>query len=303
MTPSTNKVQLTGVWVFNRDIAYVRAAITDLDSQGIDHATMLRFDGEAWSQYMIPTAGVAHCAIPEDGRTVLTLSPAGVVHVAKPGGFSWETLDDSSDGPNMLRQMRDIRPIQEHVYTVGMGRMVYRRATSGAWTRFDEGLRGSRAGIEIGGFLAVDGCSESHIYATGFKGELWFFNGKRWSQIASPTNMKIERIRVVSPDLAVACGAAGTILRGSGDKWTVVPQDLTKRTFWGLEYFQDAFYLADNKHVYVFDGSALSRMDMGSFGSVTTSRLHAADGVLWSVGEKDIVVFNGVDLRRVPLPL
>jgi hypothetical protein len=298
-----NKARLAGVWVLTKDLVYVRAVISELDEQGIDHTAMLRFDGNAWSQYMIPAAGVAHCVIPEDGRTVLTLSPGGIVHVAKPEGFSWETLDNSEEGPTSLRQMRDIRPIDGHVYAVGMGRMIYRRSPRGAWARFDESLRGNRGTIEITGFLAIDGCSESHIYAVGFKGEMWCFNGKRWSQIDSPTNMKLERVRVVSPDLAVACGGAGTILLGSRDKWRVVSHEITKATFWGLEYFEGKFYLADNNSVYTFDGSQLLPLDSDPLKGVSTGRLHAADGVLWSVGEKDIVVFDGNTWRREPLNL
>jgi hypothetical protein len=298
-----DKARLTGVWVLTKNLVYVRAVITELDEQGIDHTAILRYDGNAWSQYMIPAAGVAHCAIPEDGRTVLTLSPNGVIHVAKPEGFGWETLDNSKEGPNSLRQMRDIRPIDEHVYAVGMGRMIYRRSSGGAWTRFDENLRGQRGTIEITGLLAIDGCSESHIYAVGFKGEMWFFNGKRWSQIDSPTNMKLERVRVVSPDLAVACGGAGTLLLGSGDKWQVIPQEITKATFWGLEYFEGKFYLADGKTLYTFDGSQLLRLDSGPLKVASAGSLHAADGVLWSVGEKDIIVFNGSTWRRELLNL
>ena len=286
-----------------KDLVYVRAAIVELEKQGIDHTAMLRFDATDWSQYMIPAGAVAHCVIPEDARTVLTLSPSGIVHVAKPAGFGWETLDNSDEGPNSLRQMRDIRPIDGHVYAVGMGRMVYRRSPGGAWARFDEGLRGNRSTIEIAGFLAIDGCSESHIYAVGFKGEMWYFNGKRWSQVDSPTNMKLERVRVVSPDLAVACGAAGIILLGSRDKWQIVPQDITNKTLWGLEYFDGTFYLADNNSLYGFDGSRLVRLDSDPLRDVSTGRLHAADGVLWSVGEKDIVVFDGNTWRAQPLNL
>jgi hypothetical protein len=303
VTPSSSKARLTGVWAFAKDLVYVRAAVTALDDQEVDHSAMLRFDGREWSQYMIPAGGVAHCAIPENQRTVLTLSPEGAVHVAKPDGFGWEILDESPDGPNSLRQMRDIRPIEDHVYAVGMGRMVYRRSSGGHWERFDNGMRGDRSAIEISGLLGIDGCSESYVYAVGFRGELWRYDGSRWNAVDSPTNLKLERVRVISSDLAVACGAAGTILVGSGDQWRSVSQTLTRRTFWGLEYFQGLFYLADGKAIYVFDGEVLSQMDLVSLGPVAMTRLHAADEMLWSVGERDVIKFDGSTLTRVALSL
>ena len=297
----TDKAQLTGVWVFNRELVYVRAAINALENGEIDHAAMLRFDGKDWTQYMIRTPGVAHCVIPEDERTVLTLSPFGVVHVAKPAGFSWETLDDTEHGPNSLRQMRDIRPVEDHVFAVGMGRMVYQRSAGGEWERFDQGMRGNRAAIEMSGLLAIDGCSGKCVYAVGFNGEIWQLSGDRWTRVESPTNIKLERVRVISPELIVACGAAGTILVGNADRWRVIPQQLTKRTLWGLEYFQERFYFADTTRIYSLEGEELSTVDLTELGPVSTSRLHAADGVLWSVGGNDIVVFDGKSWKRQTL--
>lgn len=295
------KARFIGVWVLDRGLVYVRALLRALDAEEVDHTAMLRWMQGTWGQYMIHAPSVSHCVIREAERTVLTLGPDGTVHTATPAGFGWEKIDDSPEGPNSLRMMSDIRPIGESVYAAGMSRMVYRRASGGRWSRFDTGMRGTRAELTIGGFLSIDGHAEDLLYAVGFKGEMWCFETNTWKRIESPTNLKIERVRAVSPELAVACGGAGTILMGSRGDWGPVVQDLTDRTFWGLEYFNGRFYLADGKAIYTLDGTTLSPVDLGLPDPVSPVRLHAGDGVLWSVGESDMLRFDGRNWERVTL--
>jgi hypothetical protein len=299
-TNSSRKVRFTGVWVYKKNLVYVRAVIVSLEDEQVEHAAMFRFDGSEWTQYMIRTPGAAHCVIPEGGRTVLTLSPFGVIHTARPEGFGWEQIDSSVKGPNTLRHLRDIRPIGDKVYVTGMDHMVYRRTHPDVWERFAHGF--PTHSKQVSGFLTIDGCSESNMYVGGFRGEMWFFDGEAWQEIQSPTNVKVERIRSVTPELNVACGAVGLILTGSADRWKVIPQTLTDQVFWGLEYFLGKFYLATTNGIFSLVGDELLKVDLGVSKSVTTARLHAGDGVLWSVGETDIFIFDGDRWSRCEIP-
>jgi hypothetical protein len=298
---SNSKARFTGIFGFGQDMVYVRALIRKLDEEGNNHTAMLRWKSGTWGQYMIPTATVAHCVTNESDRTILALAPDGMVHKATPLGFGWEQVDTTENRPNSLRMMADIKPIGNAVYAAGMARMVYRRSTGGTWMRADDGMRGSRSELAIGGFLSIDGHTEDLIYAVGFKGEMWYREERVWKQIESPTNVKLERVRAISGQTAVACGASGTILVGSKDNWKVVGQQVATRTLWGLEYYKGRVYLADSHAVYVLVEQELQAIDCGLGKDISFGRLHANEFYLWSVGENDILRFDGTKWEKIDI--
>lgn len=296
----TKNIKFTGVYVHRKDLVFVRCIVKSLDSEDVNHAIILRwFQGE-WGHYIIETVITSHCVIGNgDSREVLSLGADGTVHVASSSGFKWECIDHSDEGPNDKRAMVDIKPVGDTVFAVGMARQVYKRQKAGLWIRCDQGARGARKKWEIAGFKSVDGFGPKSVYAVGFKGEIWFFEGSRWQQLDSPTNIKLERIKCVPPNNIFISGARGTFIKAGNNQWTIVPNDLTNSTLWGLEYFNEKVYLSDRKKVYVFYGTDIMNVDMQLGREVTTCYLHANDGVLWSVGDKDIVVFDGTSWTEI----
>lgn len=292
-------VIFTGVFIHRKDLVYVRCIVQSLDSQKVNHAIMLRWQQGDWAHYIIETVVTSHCVIGDGDRKVLALGADGIIHVASSSGFTWEYIDQGDDGPNNRRAMIDITSIGDDVYAVGMARQVYRRQRTGSWTRCDQGARGERKEWAIAGFKSIDGFGPKSIYAVGFKGEIWFFNGSQWKQLDSPTNVKLERIKCVPPDNIFICGAQGTLIHGINGHLKIVPNYLTNSTLWGLEYFNKAIYLADREKLYVFDGTEIMNVDMELGKEVTTCYLHAKDGVLWSVGDKDIVLYDGTKWSEV----
>ncbi len=295
---SSDEVRFTGVFVLRDDLIYVRAMDVVLDEQGSAHAFVARWTGSGWGRYVVPGPAAAHCALNENDRTVLTLVPDGQVHVATPSGFAWETIDPTPDGPNSLRHMTDIRPIGDAVYAAGMARMVYRRTGPGQWERADFGMRHGRAGNGVSGFRSIDGLDARTLYAVGFGGEIWHFDGQ-WTRIDSPTNAKLEKVRCVSPDQVFIGGANGTLLVGSKNRWTVVPHEATRGTFWGMEHFDGRLFLADSDSLYSFDGSSVDRVELDVEPYPTTSYLHTNGTLLASVGERDVVIFDGGTWTRL----
>ncbi|NJO18424.1 MAG: hypothetical protein HC877_22625 [Thioploca sp.] len=289
----------TGVYIYSDDFVYVKAIIKSLDNQEVNHTIMLRWYAGEWGQYMIPTIVPSHCVISEPKRKVLALSPDGAIHVATSQGFSWEYLDTQEDGPNSLRAVLEIKEISNSVYAVGMGRQVYKRTAQNTWVRWDNGIRGNRNIDSIGGFKSIDGYSENELYAVGFKGEIWRFDGIIWRLLDSPTNIKLEKVKCVSPDSTFICGGNGIFIKGNMDLWTVIEQDVINSTLWGIEYFKGKVYMADNSSIYTFDGKKIEKVDTRLGENLTTSYLHANDNFLWSVGERNILIYDGYEWKKV----
>jgi len=199
-------------------------------------------------------------------------------------------IEERIEGPDSQGFIRDLRPIGQHLYAVGMGRQVYRRLGPQHWVQFDDGLKNAPEDyLEVTGFNAIDGASEEDIYAVGFNGEIWHCAKGKWREVASPTNLILERVRVVRSDLVYAAGQRGVLLRGHEEVWESIDQSITDKDFWGLEWFRDHLYLSTNEALFrLNDRDELESVDLGLAGPRTYSQLHANKGALWSFGPKHL---------------
>lgn len=290
-------VRFTGIYVYSKNLVYVRAQLNSLNDKEIDHTLMLRYKDGEWGQYMIEAPSVGHCIIDDPDQKSMILVPDGHVHVGSSEGFSWEIIDEKPGGPNSLKTLTSMRYIDGSLYVVGMGRMIYKRVSPNNWVRFENGLNGVFDSSQLSGFKSIDGYDQNNLYVVGFYGEMWRFDGKLWKQIISPTNIKLECVVSISPTQVYACGGEGILLVGNEDSWTVVDHELTTDTLWSVESFNASVYFSDSKSLYVYDGDTSKKVNMGFDKVITCSYLHANDGVLWSVGQSDIAYFDGVDWK------
>jgi hypothetical protein len=223
---------------------------------------------------------------PDDESEVIVSGRLGFVGIIR----GEQLIEETIEGPDSQGFIRDLRPIGHHLYAVGMGRQVYRRHGPHQWGRFDDGLKSIPEGyLEVTGFNAIDGVSEEDMYAVGFNGEIWHCAKGEWREVTSPTNLILERVRVVRPDLVYAAGQGGILLRGHGDAWESVDQTRTDKNFWGLEWFRDRLYLSTNDGVFRLDDrDELESVDLALPGPRTYSQLHANKGALWSFGPKHL---------------
>jgi hypothetical protein len=292
----------THVHIYRRNHVWLGAVGDELSERGVDHALMLRYLDGAWGQRSVGSAVVASYMVEEPGPKLLNLTPDGRLLVFTLPGTATEVIDASDEGPSDLLNMRGMRFIGSHIYVAGMARRVYRRDAPNSWVAIDQGVFVPRAQRRTAvGFNDIDGRSEHEIYAVGYKGEIWFYNGNSWRQEESPTNVALTALVVMPEGDVYACGMAGLIVTGRSGQWRIVSQEATSNDFWGTTYFGGQIYLSGYDGVYCLYQDVLTRVDMNLERSVSTAYLHANDGVLWSVGHKDIsATTNGVDWSIVP---
>jgi hypothetical protein len=203
------------------------------------------------------------------------------------GSYAEEHIDRSDHGPTGRGPLRDLRLIGATLFAAGMSRQVYRRTSSGQWSRCDQGVVAPLGETTLCGFTSIDGLSEDRIWAVGYFGEIWSFHDGSWRQQESPTNAILHRVKAVQKNMVLACGQKGVILTFRGEQWAELAHIDGEDHLWGLECFKDLFYIASEKALYrlTIDGS----VDRVSVDGVTSfGHLHANDGVLWSFGTKDL---------------
>jgi hypothetical protein len=86
---------------------------------------------------------------------------------------------------------------------------------------------------------------------------------------------------------------------GRHDHWGIVNHKNVIDDIWGLAWFNDKLYLSTTTAVYTLEGDRLEFVDMGDDQPNTCFHLSAADGVLWSIGAKDVMSYDGKKWTRI----
>jgi hypothetical protein len=275
-----NSDALWGVWRMD--------AFEDAGEDASDFGLYERSTGQ-WGHASLDWAATRIVAPSKTRYEIYVTGPEGRVAVkTQVGKFDEEEIWPGRNGPEDLGDITDLRFIGKHLYATGMGRQVYRRE-GGRWTRADAGVVVTKPStVRVNGFNSIDGVSEEEIYAVGFGGEMWWFDGRKWRSITSPTNLILNRVRA-SRDKVYVCGKRGLLLRGRREDWEVVEHGSTAE-LWDVELFDGKVYLASHDGVYrLTDDDALEPVKLTTKKTVTCGSLHANDGVLMSVGRKHVL--------------
>jgi hypothetical protein len=292
-------------FIRNKNTIDVIVSSTKLEDNNVHHAFICNWRDGDWDYWDEDFDVIKLCAY--DGRggpALIEMGMDGELMVGDSTGFRAEILDESSESPSRLRPLNDIRRIDNQIYVAGMRRQVFQRGLKDkTWQRCDAGVLLPKKSKEVAGFLSIDGFSSSEIYAVGYGGQIWRFDGAVWRQITSPTNVRLESIRCVNDEIAIVVGLDGLILRGRDDRWDVVEQDLADETLTDVEEARGSVYISTEAGaLYELDGTNLTKIDTGLEGEITTGNLHSDGETLLSVGSRNLILFDGSDWTELPHP-
>ncbi|HTV80441.1 MAG TPA: hypothetical protein VMF03_19465 [Steroidobacteraceae bacterium] len=183
------------------------------------------------------------------------------------------------------------RCIEQHAYAVGPLRRVFRRDARNKWVRLDAGLPKSSG--DDSGFDDIDGFSASDLYACGGQGDLWSFDGKRWSRIDVPTNAALWHVVCGVDGLVYVMTDQRKFLVGRGDSWRIIEQDKTEDVFEDMVWYEDRVYVSTVDALYeivkgVFKPSRLKPPAQESY-----AHMAAGDGVLLVAGSDEASLYDG----------
>lgn len=184
------------------------------------------------------------------------------------------------------------KSIQGEIYTVNNKREVF-RFTNNSWIQLKKGLPEYQniVGQSLG-FRDIDGFSESDIYAAGGYGDLWHWNGKKWSQIDCPTNALLKNICCGDDGLVYITMNKNTILCGRGDKWEFINQDMAD-SFESIVWFKDRIYLSSSYQLFQIKEKKFSSAEEGKFRSLMWGRLSVGDGIMVAALDRRIGIYDG----------
>lgn len=292
----TDEWSFTSGAVRYKDLGYLVATHDKLIRKGA-HSTIIEWDAGKWGQETVDWGCTSCCVVQKPKEQLVAIGERGQVFVTGSGEKHLEIMAEGPEAPRKRGYMRCVRAIEGFAYAAGMMRQVYRRDGEGRWTRIDSGMRAPK-GSSVCGFEAIDGFSQNEIYAAGYKGEIWRYDGKRWKQVDSPTDSILTGLVCAGDGSVYACGQEGLLLRGRRDKWEVVDPS-TKQDLWGLAWYRDALHLSSTRQVFTLRKNKLAPLRFGEDTPMTAYHLAVGDGLLWSIGAKDVLSFDGKKWTRI----
>lgn len=200
-----------------------------------------------------------------------------------------------------------LKQIGNRLYACGYAGQVYRRMAVNRWEHMDIGILQS-PGIDDGAYMvrAIDGSDEQSIYIVGSEstkghpGRADHWNGYEWRRLELPKGTgRLTTIHIESAARVWMVGADGTLLLGNNVDgfYNFGPLRETKLIF-SIALFNGLGYLGTDLGLYKFDpnspGKGFSKVRTGLDPVLQDANIvQAVDGVLWSMGSKDLARFDG----------
>jgi hypothetical protein len=286
--------------VRNGGIGYVLGIDEDLQSEALPHTVFYMWYENQWNGFDLSKWNALSVCVPSNPKEqMVAIGEHGNVRVIGSGDDGEEMIADGDNTPESRGPLREVRTIGGRAYACGMDRQVYRREAPGLWKCIDGNMRKIPAADPVFGFESVHGFSEKDIYAVGWHGEVWHFSGRQWQRIEMPTNAILTRVLCAGDKNVYIAGRSGLLIRGRGNAWSIVPQDGVGADLWDLEWFGDRLYASTTRAIYTLEGDDLTVVETDDEVPASCYHLDARDGILWSIGEEDILEFDGEEWKRI----
>ena len=203
----TDEFSFTSGVVRYKDLVYLIATEDKLAKRQIPHAAIITWDQAKWGQGNVDWAAISVCVVKHPSEQMVAIGVDGQANVCGSGEEHDEDIRDGKIIPANRGDLRWVCCINGRAFAAGMDRQVYKREGRGKWVCIDESMRPPENDDSPVGFNGIDGFTDKDIYAVGFQGAIWHFNGTVWKQLASPTNIVLS---------SVCCAGDGTCMRAAG---------------------------------------------------------------------------------------
>jgi hypothetical protein len=280
------------------DSGWMAMVMDDVAAKEIDHSALMSWDKPLMSPRFMKMFRTVHVGQLPDGSIIFVGDNGHCLRVSLEGQATEEFVSPGPDTPKNTGHLRSAAVIGSSVIAVGMQRQVYVRSEAGQWSEARAGLPPLGEG-ETSGFEAVAAVSPTEVYAAGWGGEIWRFDGTRWHRIDSPTNRIITGLGVDDAGLVYGCGRTGLLLSGRADQWQVLSDIRCPDDLWSIAPRGRRVFVASLLRMYCIEDGKIELVDLEDVDARSFGVLSANKGHLWSIGEKDVISHDGTSWSRV----
>ncbi len=240
------------------------------------------------------TAAVTRCQLPVPQYAIVGVN--GQVQFVGSGDMHEERIAEGVLAPPAgTGLVRGARAIEGVLYVCGMKRQVFRREGREQWRCLTAAIPQERGVV---GFEAIDGYTHSEIYAVGWEGEVWHFDGTNWNQYDTGTNVILLDVVCAGDGIVYAIGRGRKLVIGRGAQWRTIDLNLSVELS-SIAWFEGKLYACSTRDIFVWDGSLFNPLVIEGDRPRTIQYLNSGEGGLCAVGPKDLFRFDGSTWFRI----
>lgn len=296
---------IEGCHVRSKDIIAFTAQNWELDDSLEPRPTMIFFyypDEPKVEQWAVrgwhQTTGIHGCACFKPAERWVFIADPGEVYVVGQGDDDDER-SITNKKPAFFTSLRCIA--REHAYAVGVGREVYRRTAPNKWQRLttEDLTKPLNGNLENAGFDDIDGFAEDDLYACGPQGNLWHFDGKRWTSEECPSDANFEKIVCASNGQVYLTTDRHELWVGRDRKWRPIKVDLGYQFFQEIVSYRDLVIVSTDEALYDVSTGQARSLPMGQPQMSNFAHLASGDGVLVVAGVDEAFLYDGSRWKKI----
>ncbi|MDH0895916.1 MULTISPECIES: hypothetical protein [unclassified Pseudomonas] len=193
----------------------------------------------------------------------------------------------ASKGDFLRGALLRLKTINGWLYACGGGRSFAKRLDKGTWQSFSEAIPTLENEGENGiysGFRDFDGFNEQDIYAAGGNGDVWHFDGNRWTPIAFPTNEPLQSVCCGGDGNVYISGYEGLTFMGRGERWKQIHRGGISLGFRDMVWYEDRVWCTSDYGVWTIHNGRVERAKLPDDIGSCAGHLYTGDGVLLLAG-------------------
>jgi len=194
-----------------------------------------------------------------------------------------------------------VKTLFGYAYSVGQGRAIYKRTDIGTWVPITEGFPAVEAATAHG-FEDMDAFSEHDMYAVGGHGDVWHFDGKRWSQMGFPSNVQLGTVTCAGDGQVYISGEGGSLWVGQKSTWKRIYEGGASVLWNDVLWFDGKLWLSSDFQFRIWDGKSVEPVSHEGRQLWLNGHMDARDGLLAVAGIEQVNVFDGKAWRTIVAP-
>ncbi|GAB2854576.1 hypothetical protein GCM10027277_23880 [Pseudoduganella ginsengisoli] len=280
----------------NHDIPTKIIAIYLDEPSGLVNGSRLNIGGQELSGMAFPVIGVSRLPFSR---------PGGMVSAKNMDGDTWPIgggngpMEHISPGawPHPYR----LKCINGYTYSVGAGRSLYKRVAVGQWQSFRDGFPKVQSSNKLG-FRDLDAFSDHDMYAVGGHGDVWHYDGTKWTQMGFPSNVQLGTVTCAGDGNVYISSEGGSLWVGNKSTWKRIYEGGSSVLWNDVLWFQDKLWLASDYNFAIWNGKELEPVMHDGKPVSIRGHMDAYDGLLVVASLEFAMAFDGQQWQTIVAP-
>jgi hypothetical protein len=148
----------------------------------------------------------------------------------------------------------------------------------------------------------MDAFSESDMYAVGGHGDVWHYDGKRWTQMGFPSNVQLGTVTCAGDGNVYISGEGGSLWVGQKSTWKSVYKGSSSILWNDVLWFDDKLWLSSDYQFRIWNGKDLEPVMHEGKAVPMNGHMDAYDGLLAIASSEYVMTYDGKVWKTIVAP-